>query len=125
MDLKEVMDQLQRVERMAEGRRARRAPKENKLTKLRNPGTPGTYREFYADKNSRGEDVTFCVADYVNVAGYVLVWRETSSFEWRKGLVKRQRQWSAFATHEAALKCAKRRAEAFKKLMEKVREGKK
>jgi hypothetical protein len=125
--MNDMMKELERIERLTEGYRAKRAPKENKLTLTMNPGTPMTCKEFDAGLNRDGEMVKFCVADFVNTAGYILSWRETQkviigSFGdvWPQGQPRR-RQFTATKSRAVALRIAESRATKFKARVAKLK----
>jgi hypothetical protein len=113
MDMKGMMEEFEKVERELEARRARRSPDANRLTKVMS--APLHYRWWEAGKNKRGDRVWFCVSNYVNVAGYFLIWKEVR-------VTKRGRRygppvrsmWSAKKDPSAAVRLVKRRVEAFK-----------
>lgn len=97
--------------------RAGNKPVENKLTTLSR--APATHKSYYGGKNGRCEDVYFCVADHVNVAGYVLTWRQI----WKRQRLSRRwnwhrSMWAAKLTHTAATNIAKRRMEKSMRLHE-------
>ena len=127
----DMMKELARLERLTEGFRARREPDANKLTLTMNPGVALTYRRFEAGTNRDGEEVSFCVADHTNTAGYVLSWRETQKVRknyFMDQMVRvgdpRRRQFSATKYRATALRLAERRAEKFKARVAKLKAAK-
>jgi len=88
---------------------AKADPKKHKLTTVM--GKASTSYTFYeGGKNKRGDKIYFCVADYVNVAGYVLTWRQVYYKKPRKGVTMQRDQWAARISKGAAVKLAQARA---------------
>jgi hypothetical protein len=119
-ELNKFMDDMWRdIERSNREEVARKAaanPKAYKLSKVlksssRNGGD-GSHTHHFGGEDKRGTRYYFCVADHVNVAGYVLTWRE----RWfkiprgKQGVRMKRDQWAAKKTHTAAVKLAKARA---------------
>src|SRR5262245_12598237 len=124
-DLTKMMREFEKAERRVEAQEAKDDPKANKLTQVTK--APTTYKSFLGGVNRDGEYVYFCVADYVNAAGYILSWRETRVMH--KGVFeievedlnkRRRRQWAASKSQETMIRLAKRRAEKFAKRMERI-----
>jgi len=106
MDYEEIKRTLDRLETVVKVKRAAREPHANKLTTIYKTGK-WTYTCEAMTKNKLGQTVTFCVANYVNVAGYILTWVAT----YAKNGTKRVKQLTAFKSRSAAVACALRRAE--------------
>jgi hypothetical protein len=123
-DLSKMMRDFEKAERRVDAQAAKEDPKANKLTQITK--APTTYRSFFGGKNRDGESVYFCVADYVNAAGYILSWRETRvmrsefSVEVEDTAKRRRRQWAASKSQETMIRLAKRRADKFAARMERV-----
>lgn len=110
--LKEMIEEYEGVQRQIEARRARVAPDAQKLTKVMT--APRTYSFWYTGADGRGRAVKFCVAHHVNVARYVLTWRqvEWTSTQGRFSKWHCERyDWAAFKTRAGALSTAKKRYE--------------
>src|SRR5262245_49563641 len=117
MDIKKMIEEFEGAQREVEAGIARRKPDANKLTKVMRASR--SYYYFVAGENAYGYDVKFCVADHVNVAGYVLVWRQVEGTDSRKRFVVKRNMWAARKTHTAAMTLAKRRAAAWSKKLKK------
>jgi hypothetical protein len=114
MDMRGMLEEFEKVERELEARRARRAPDANRCTKVMI--APLHYRWWEAGRTKRGAKVWFCVSNYVNVAGYFLIWKEVRSTTRGKRYGPPVRSmWAAKKDPSAAVRLVKKRVEAFKK----------
>jgi hypothetical protein len=125
-DLDDLINQLTKVDTFLHGKRTELAgaeeKKANKLTRIvRGSRDDNDYTVVEAGTNLSGDDVYFCTATYVNVAGYILTWKQTVREEkWsdRKGKFKdrvvRCTQFAATKSRKAALAIAERRATAYR-----------
>jgi hypothetical protein len=90
-------------------------PEKYKLSKILRSrdhnGGDGSRTTYWAGENKRFRR-WFCVADHVNVAGYILTWRETwyRKPRGKAKLTMKRDQWSAKKNHAAAVRLAKERA---------------
>lgn len=92
---------------------AKANPKAHRLTTVMGKAKC-SHRYWPGGKDGNGNGVYFCVADFVNVAGYILTWREV---HYRKPVKRNgskctmcRDQWAARKSHAAAVKLAKARA---------------
>jgi hypothetical protein len=104
------MEEFERVERELEGRKARREPDANRLTPIMGPGVAMRYRFWHGGQNRKGHDVKFCISNYVNVAGYFLIWVQVERYVTKRGYVTERMDWS----------CSKNPATAKKKMIAKA-----
>ena len=104
MDYEEIKRTLGRLETVVKVKRAAREPHANKLTKIYRRGRED-YEIIGTTQNNRTQTVVFCVANFVNVAGYILTWKTTYAHNGKRVTT----QLVGFKSHAAARACAKRR----------------
>jgi hypothetical protein len=114
----EKMKEFKQAEIDLETRKMRRAPSAaDKLTLI--VENSNTYTTVHAGNTKSGALVTFAVADWPNVVGYYLCWRET----WTSGNSFVRTKWTAHESHDEAVALAKRLAEQWRQTNERRRKA--
>lgn len=104
MDYEQIQKDLRKLDTLVAVKRAAREPHANKLLQIYRRGSE-MYDCAGTARNKRGQTVGFMVAQYVNVAGYVLTWKAT----FQKNGKRIVTDITGFKSHAAAWACARRR----------------